>query len=84
MIMILLAYNAIFALVLLPAIYTLSIRRAEAREARQRARPKGGAKPSRWRHRYERGVKAVFRIRDEDARTPRQMSLPVELEEKKD
>jgi len=82
MIMILLAYNAIFALVLLPAVYTLSIRRREAKEARRKARPPGGAKSSRWRDRYERGVRAVFRIRGDDARAPKQMSLPLEEEEK--
>ena len=77
MIMILLAYNAIFALVLLPAIFTLSIRRAEAREARMRDRPPGGR--SRARQRYERAIKAIFRIRDEpDALEPKQTMLPLE------
>jgi predicted RND superfamily exporter protein len=82
MIMILLAYNAIFALVLLPAIYTIWIRRRDAREERLRARPPGPKGGSRWRSRYERGVKAIFRIRDEDDRTPKQMALPLELEKK--
>jgi uncharacterized membrane protein YdfJ with MMPL/SSD domain len=82
MIMILLAYNAIFALVLLPAIYTLWIRRKDAREERMRKLPPGGKPSSAWRNRYERGVKAMFRIRDEDDRTPKQMALPLELEDK--
>ncbi len=80
MIMILLAYNAIFALVLLPAIYTIWIRRKDVREARMRSLPPGTKKDSPWRDRYERGVKALFRIRQEDARTPKQMALPLEIE----
>jgi predicted RND superfamily exporter protein len=80
MIMILLAYNAIFALVLLPAIYTIWIRRKDAREERMRTTPPSKRGGSPWRARYERGVKALFRIRDEDARTPKQMALPLELE----
>ena len=82
MIMVLLAYNAIFALVLLPAIFTIWIRRKDAREERQRVLGRRPRKRSPWRDRYERGVKSLFRIRDEDQRTPRQMSLPVELEER--
>jgi predicted RND superfamily exporter protein len=82
MIMILLAYNAIFALVLLPAIYTIWIRRKEAREAKMKAMPPGRKATSAWRGRYERGVKAVFRIRSEEDVTPKQMSLPLELEKK--
>ena len=44
--------------------------------------PPGRKGSSPWRDRYERGVKAMFRIRDEDDRTPKQMALPLELEEK--
>ena len=84
MLMILLAYNAIFALVLLPAIYTIWIRRKDAREKRLRTRPSSARSDSRWRGRYERGVKAFFRIREEDTSTPKQMALPLELEEKKE
>jgi predicted RND superfamily exporter protein len=82
MIMILLAYNAVFALVLLPAIYTIWIRRREAREERMKAAPPSakGRKP--WRDRYERGVRAIFRIRAEEEATPKQMSLPLELDQK--
>jgi predicted RND superfamily exporter protein len=82
MIMILLAYNAVFALVLLPSIYTIWIRRKEVREQKMKAMPPGGKPTSRWRGRYEKGVKAVFRIRDADDRTPQQMSLPLEPEKK--
>jgi predicted RND superfamily exporter protein len=82
MIMILLAYNAIFALVLLPAIFTIWIRRREAREERMKSRPPGAKGISPWRKRYERGVKTMFRISDEDAKTPKQMSLPLEQKKK--
>jgi predicted RND superfamily exporter protein len=83
MIMILLAYNAIFALVLLPSIFTIWIRRKEARETRLKSRPPG-AKGSPWRNRYERGIKAMFRIRDEPDLTPKQMSLPLEMKKEED
>jgi predicted RND superfamily exporter protein len=82
MIMILMAYNAIFALVLLPAILTIWIRRRDAREKRMKATPPGGRKDTPWRDRYERGIKSMFRVREEDDRTPKQMSLPLEPEKK--
>jgi predicted RND superfamily exporter protein len=82
MLMILMAYNAIFALVLLPAIFTIWIRRKEAREKRMKARPPGGRKGTPWRDRYERGIKSMFRVREEDDRTPKQLSLPLEPEKK--
>jgi len=82
MLMILLAYNAIFALVLLPAIYTRWIRRKDARDERMKAKPPGAKDTSPWRGRYEKGIKAMFRIREEDAQTPKQMSLPLEIEKK--
>ncbi len=65
MIMILMSYNAVFALLVLPAIYTITIRRQEAREARLKAKggPPGGKGVVR-RDRYERIVKRIFRIRD--------------------
>jgi predicted RND superfamily exporter protein len=83
MIMILLAYNAIFALVLLPSLFTLYIRRQDAREARMRAAPMKAK--SKARSRYERAVKAIFRIREEPAEAGgyQQMALPLETIEEK-
>ncbi len=80
MIMVLMAYNAIFALVVLPAVYTIYIRRQEAKEAKMKAKPKKG--PSTRRTRYESIIKKIFRIRDEpaDLFTPRQTALPLEME----
>jgi len=60
MIMVLLSYNAIFALLVLPAVYTIIIRRREVRSQRERER--GPATP--WRGRYERGVRRIFGLRD--------------------
>ncbi len=83
MIMILMAYNAIFALLILPALYTITIRRQEAKEAKLKAQPR---KPrSQGRSRYERVVKTIFRIRDKppDPHEPMQMALPLETIEEK-
>jgi len=60
MIMVLLSYNAIFALLVLPAVYTVIIRRREVKAKRQLER--GPATP--WRGRYERGVRRIFGLRD--------------------
>ena len=83
MIMVLLAYNAIFALLLLPAIFTITIRRQEAKEAKKAAKAKKG--PSTRRTRYESLVKKIFRIRDEppDPYEPKQTALPFETIEEK-
>jgi len=83
MIMVLMAYNAIFALVLLPAVYTIMIRRKEAKEAKLKAKPKKGL--STRRTRYESLVKKIFRIRDEPPSPlePKQTALPLEKIEEK-
>ncbi len=82
MIMILLTYNAIMALVLLPAIYTLVLRRQELAKEKMKGRPPV-AKPGR-RDRYERAVRWLFRIRDQPGRaaTGTQTLLPLEKEPK--
>jgi predicted RND superfamily exporter protein len=82
MIMILLTYNAVFALIVLPAIYTITIRQEERKQARRKAQPPG-AGPGR-RDRYERAVKWLFRIRDRpmEAGPGTQAVLPLESLEK--
>jgi hypothetical protein len=62
MIMILLAYNAIFALLVMPAIFTVIIRRREVKAQRERDRERGQVTPRR--SMYERGVRKIFRLRD--------------------
>ncbi len=63
MIMILLSYNAIFALLVLPAIYTIWIRRGGKGAGGKREGPPGRRRITRTG--YERLIKKLFRIRDE-------------------
>jgi len=60
MIMVLLSYNAVFALLVLPSVYTIIIRRREVKAKRERER----GPPTQWRGRYERGVRRIFGLRD--------------------
>jgi predicted RND superfamily exporter protein len=82
MIMILLFYNAVMALILLPAIYTIVLRRSERKEELMKGRPPRAKLTTR--DRYERAMKSIFRIRDEPGRAAAgtQTLLPLEKEPK--
>jgi predicted RND superfamily exporter protein len=73
MIMILLTYNAVFALIVLPAIFTVVIRRREIQEARMKGRPPT-TKATR-RDRYEGVVRTLFRLRDPQGSGPGKQTM---------